>query len=75
MGAMRNPAGGCSRYEARPAAVKYFLAYSLQRLGLDHIDVYRPPCFDPAYPSRIPLAPSLIGGGWATVMLARRKWG
>jgi len=37
-------------YDARPAAVKNFLAYTLQRLGLDHIDIYRPARLDPAVP-------------------------
>src|SRR5271163_670854 len=49
-GAMRDPAGGWSLYDARPAAVKNFLAYSLQRLGVDHIDIYRPARLDPAVP-------------------------
>ncbi len=49
-GALRDPAGGWTGYDARPAAVKSFLAYSLQRLGLDHIDIYRPARLDPAVP-------------------------
>jgi aryl-alcohol dehydrogenase-like predicted oxidoreductase len=49
-GALRDPAGGWSGFDARPAAVKNFLAYSLQRLGLDHIDIYRPARLDPAVP-------------------------
>jgi aryl-alcohol dehydrogenase-like predicted oxidoreductase len=49
-GAMRDPVGGWSGYDARPAAVKNFLAYSLQRLGLDHIDIYRPARLDPRVP-------------------------
>jgi aryl-alcohol dehydrogenase-like predicted oxidoreductase len=49
-GALRDPAGGWVGYDARPAAVKNFLTYSLQRLGLDHIDVYRPARLDPAVP-------------------------
>jgi aryl-alcohol dehydrogenase-like predicted oxidoreductase len=36
--------------DARPAAVKNFLAYSLVRLGTDYIDVYRPARLDPAVP-------------------------
>lgn len=40
-GALRDPDGGWSGYDGRPAAVKNFAAYSLQRLGVDHIDVYR----------------------------------
>ncbi|QNA84862.1 aldo/keto reductase [Sphingomonas sp. So64.6b] len=49
-GAMRDPAGGWSKYDARPEAVKNFLAYSLQRLGADYIDVYRPSRLDPDVP-------------------------
>lgn len=49
-GAMRDPAGGWTAYDARPAAVKNFLAYSLQRLGVDHIDIYRPARLDPNVP-------------------------
>jgi len=49
-GALRTVEGGFSGYDARPAAVKNFLAYSLQRLGLDHIDIYRPARLDPDVP-------------------------
>jgi aryl-alcohol dehydrogenase-like predicted oxidoreductase len=49
-GALRDPAQGWSGYDCRPAAVKNFLAYSLQRLGVDHIDIYRPARLDPAVP-------------------------
>ncbi|HXM70915.1 MAG TPA: aldo/keto reductase, partial [Thermoanaerobaculia bacterium] len=49
-GALRDPAGGWMGIDARPAAVKNFLAYSLQRLGLDHIDIYRPARLDPNVP-------------------------
>ena len=49
-GAMRDPAGGWTGYDARPAALKSFLSYSLQRLGLDHIDIYRPARLDPQVP-------------------------
>jgi aryl-alcohol dehydrogenase-like predicted oxidoreductase len=47
-GALRAPAGGFVGYDGRPAAVKNFIAYSLQRLGTDHIDIYRPARLDPA---------------------------
>src|SRR5581483_3376362 len=40
-GGMRDPAGNWVGYDGRPAAVKNFLAYSLRRLGTDHVDVYR----------------------------------
>src|SRR5581483_4901684 len=49
-GALRDPAGGWLGFDARPAAVKTFLAYSLRRLGVDHIDVYRPARLDPGVP-------------------------
>ncbi|MCX4810930.1 aldo/keto reductase [Streptomyces sp. NBC_01239] len=49
-GALRDPAGGWSGYDGRPAAVKNFAAYSLQRLGVDHIDVYRIARVDPGVP-------------------------
>ncbi|WFB09692.1 aldo/keto reductase [Streptomyces sp. LX-29] len=40
-GALRGPDGSWLGYDGRPAAVKNFAAYSLQRLGTDHIDIYR----------------------------------
>ena len=49
-GGMRGPDGAFLGYDARPAAVKTFLAYSLSRLGVDHIDIYRPARLDPAVP-------------------------
>lgn len=49
-GAMRAPNGAWAGYDARPAAVKNFLAYSLKRLGVDHIDIYRPARLDSAVP-------------------------
>jgi aryl-alcohol dehydrogenase-like predicted oxidoreductase len=45
-GAQRGPDGAWLGYDARPAAVKTALAYSLTRLGVDHIDVYRPARLD-----------------------------
>lgn len=49
-GMMRGPDGAPSGIDARPAALKSFLAYSLVRLGTDHVDVYRPARLDPAVP-------------------------
>src|SRR5581483_2663968 len=49
-GAMRGPDGGWIGYDARPAAIKNFLAYSLKRLGVDHVDIYRPARLDPNVP-------------------------
>jgi aryl-alcohol dehydrogenase-like predicted oxidoreductase len=39
-GALRDPAGGWSGYDSRPAAIRNFVAYSLRRLGTDYIDIY-----------------------------------
>ncbi|MFI8290039.1 aldo/keto reductase [Streptomyces sp. ms191] len=49
-GALRTVEGGFTGYDGRPAAVKNFAAYSLQRLGTDHIDIYRIARVDPDVP-------------------------
>jgi aryl-alcohol dehydrogenase-like predicted oxidoreductase len=49
-GAQRAPNGAWLGFDARPAAVKTALSYSLQRLGVDHIDIYRPARLDPTVP-------------------------
>ena len=49
-GALRMPDGSFIGIDTRPAAVKNFLSYSLTRLGVDHIDIYRPARLDPAVP-------------------------
>jgi len=49
-GALRGPGGAWLGFDARPAAVKNFLLYSLTRLGVDHIDIYRPARLDPNVP-------------------------
>ena len=49
-GALRDVARNWLGYDARPAAVKNFLASSLRRLGTDYIDIYRPSRLDPAVP-------------------------
>ncbi|MGW7210051.1 aldo/keto reductase [Streptomyces sp. NPDC054837] len=49
-GALRGPDDAWNGFDGRPAAVKNFAAYSLQRLGVDHIDVYRPARLDPDVP-------------------------
>lgn len=49
-GAQRGPDGSWIGFDARPAAVKTALAYTLKRLGVDYIDVYRPARLDPAVP-------------------------
>ena len=47
-GALRAPDGSWLGIDTRPNAAKNFVAYSLTRLGVDHIDIYRPGRLDPA---------------------------
>lgn len=49
-GALRGPDNSWGGMDTRPAAVKNFVAYSLKRLGVDVIDIYRPARLDPAVP-------------------------
>ncbi|WP_338694275.1 aldo/keto reductase [Bradyrhizobium sp. 26S5] len=65
-GALRDRNHGFLGYDSRPAAVKNFAAYSLQRLGVDHIDIYRPARLDPAVPieDTIGAMADMIKAGW-----------
>lgn len=49
-GAMRDPKGAWLGMDARPAAVRNFVSYSLRRLGTEYIDIYRPGRLDPTVP-------------------------
>ncbi|HEX3511826.1 MAG TPA: aldo/keto reductase [Solirubrobacteraceae bacterium] len=49
-GAQRDPSGSFLGFDGRPAAVKTALTYSLTRLGVEHVDVYRPARLDPQVP-------------------------
>jgi aryl-alcohol dehydrogenase-like predicted oxidoreductase len=49
-GALRSPDGGWIGIDGRPESVKNFAAYSLTRLGVDHIDIYRLARLDPNVP-------------------------
>src|SRR5687768_13637323 len=49
-GALRDPEGGWAGVDGRPEAVRNFLAYTLRRLGTDHVDVYRLTRVDPRVP-------------------------
>jgi aryl-alcohol dehydrogenase-like predicted oxidoreductase len=49
-GALRDPRGRWVGLDARPVAVKTFLAYTLRRLGTDYVDIYRPARVDPNVP-------------------------
>lgn len=49
-GALRDVDAGFNGMDNRPIALKNFVAYTLQRLGVDHIDIYRPARLDPNVP-------------------------
>jgi aryl-alcohol dehydrogenase-like predicted oxidoreductase len=49
-GVLRDPGGGWAGVDGRPVAVKNFLAYTLRRLGTDHVDIYRLGRFNPEVP-------------------------
>jgi aryl-alcohol dehydrogenase-like predicted oxidoreductase len=65
-GALRGPDGAWLGYDSRPAAVRNFLTYSLQRLGTDYIDIYRPARLDPGVPieETVGAIADLIKGGY-----------
>ena len=49
-GAQRTPSGAWSGFDGRPASVKDRLAYSLVRLGVPSVDIYRPARLDDKVP-------------------------
>src|SRR6266496_320086 len=49
-GSLRGPDGSFMGFDGRPAMVKTSLAYTLRRLGTEHVDVYRPGRVDAAVP-------------------------
>ncbi len=65
-GGLRGPDGAWHGFDCRPAAVKSFLAYSLNRLGVDHIDIYRPARLDPDVPieETIGAISEMVVAGW-----------
>jgi len=65
-GGQRDPGGGFLGFDGRPAAVKSSLAYSLQRLGTDHVDIYRPARLDPGVPieETVGAVAECIEAGW-----------
>ncbi|HLJ47642.1 MAG TPA: aldo/keto reductase [Bryobacteraceae bacterium] len=65
-GALRGPDGAWGGQDTRPVAIKNFVAYSLARLGVDHIDIYRPARLDPGVPieDTIGAISDLIRGGY-----------
>lgn len=49
-GAVLAPDGSFIGFDTRPDAIRNSLAYSLKRLGTDHVDTYRPARLDPSVP-------------------------
>jgi aryl-alcohol dehydrogenase-like predicted oxidoreductase len=49
-GGQRDPSGAFIGHDVSPVAVKNSLAYSLQRLGTDYVDLYQPARVDPHVP-------------------------
>jgi aryl-alcohol dehydrogenase-like predicted oxidoreductase len=49
-GALLAPGGGFLGQDGRPASVKNFLIHSMTRLGVDHVDIFRPARLDPQVP-------------------------
>jgi pyridoxine 4-dehydrogenase len=65
-GALRAPDNAFVGIDGRPVAVRNFLAYTLQRLGTDHVDVYRLGRVDPAVPieDTVGAIAEMIDAGW-----------
>ncbi|MEU6404660.1 aldo/keto reductase [Streptomyces sp. NPDC046985] len=65
-GAQRDPGGGWLGVDGRPASVKNFAAYSLQRLGVEALDVYRLSRLDPDVPieETVGAIAELVEKGW-----------
>src|SRR5580700_2957215 len=49
-GGQRDPRGAFIGHDASPVTVKNSLAYTLQRLGTDYVDLYQPARLDPRVP-------------------------
>ena len=65
-GALRGPDRSWLGFDARPAVTKTFLTYTLQRLGTDHVDIYRPGRLDANVPieDTVGAIADLIKGGY-----------
>ena len=65
-GVLRGPDGGWNGVDTRPVAVKNALAYTLRRLGTDHVDIYRPARLDPTVPveETVGALADLVKEGW-----------
>jgi aryl-alcohol dehydrogenase-like predicted oxidoreductase len=65
-GALRDPAGNWNGNDTRPAALKNFLAQTLNKLRADHIDIYRPARLDPQVPieDTVGALAECVAAGW-----------
>ena len=65
-GALRDPAGNWLGNDTRPAVVKNALAQTLNKLGVDYIDIYRPARLDPQVPieDTVGAIAECIEAGW-----------
>lgn len=65
-GAQRDPAGNWLGNDTRPAAVKNALAQTLNKLGTDYVDIYRPARLDPEVPieDTIGAIAECVAAGW-----------
>jgi aryl-alcohol dehydrogenase-like predicted oxidoreductase len=77
-GALRGPGPGeFHGYHSRPPAVRNFVAYSLKRLGVEYIDIYRPARLDPNVPieDTIGAIAQLIKQGYVHRLVKRSRFG
>jgi aryl-alcohol dehydrogenase-like predicted oxidoreductase len=65
-GGQRSPSGAFIGHDASPVAVKNSLAYTLTRLGTDHVDLYQPARLDPRVPieDTVGAIAELVQGGY-----------
>ncbi len=65
-GVLRGPDGSWNGVDTRPVAIKNALAYTLRRLGTDHVDIYRPARLDPTVPveETVGALADLVKEGW-----------
>jgi aryl-alcohol dehydrogenase-like predicted oxidoreductase len=65
-GALRDPAGNWLGNDTRPAVVKNALAQTLNKLGTDYVDIYRPARLDPHVPIEDPVGAiaECVAAGW-----------
>lgn len=65
-GALRDASGAWLGFDARPAAAKNSLAQTLQRLGTDYVDIYRPGRLDPQVPieETVGAIAEMVAAGW-----------